>query len=175
MATKKYYVTVDDAGTTRWYKDAKCKVSHRENGPAVEWANGDKLWRQNGQLHRENGPAIEWLTGDKQWYQEGRRHRTNGPAVVYADGTKEWRQHGQVHRVDGPAIEWCNGSLEWWRHDQLHRIDGPAIIFEDGDKYWYINGVRMTEAEFLAATQQVVEMTVADVEKLLGKRVKIIK
>ena len=129
MATKKYYVTVDDAGTTRWYKDAKCKVSHRENGPAVEWANGDKLWHQNGQLHRENGPAIEWLTGDKQWYQEGRRHRIDGPAVVYANGSKAW----------------------------------------------YINNKEMTEAEFLAATQPTVEMTVADVEKLVGKRVKIIK
>ena len=83
MAIKKYYVTVDDLGNTRWYKDAKCKVLHRENGPAVEWCNGDKEW--------------------------------------------------------------------------------------------YINGKELTEAEFLAATQPVVEMTVADVEKLLGKRVKIIK
>ena len=40
---------------------------------------------------------------------------------------------------------------------------------------WFINGEELTEAEFLAATQPVVEMTVADVEKLLGKRVKIIK
>ena len=83
MAIKKYYVTVDDFGTTRWYKEAKCKVLHRENGPAIE----------------------------------------------YADGTKRW----------------------------------------------YINGKVLTEDEFLAATQPVVEMTVADVEKLLGKRVKIIK
>ena len=129
MAVKKYYVTVDQEGTTRWYKDAKCKVSHRENGPAVEWANGDKLWHQNGQLHRENGPAIEWASGAKRWYQEGRRHRIDGPAVVYANGSKAW----------------------------------------------YINNKEMTEAEFLAATQPAIEMSVADVEKLLGKRVKIIK
>ena len=129
MATKKYYVTVDDAGTTRWYKDAKCKILHRENGPSVEWVNGDKLWHQNGQLHRENGPAIEWWNGDKQWYREGRRHRIDGPAVVYANGSKAW----------------------------------------------YINNKEMTEAEFLAATQPTVEMSIADIEKLLGKRVKIIK
>ena len=36
MAIKKYYVTVDDLGNSRWYKDAKCKVLHRENGPAVD-------------------------------------------------------------------------------------------------------------------------------------------
>ena len=106
MAIKKYYVTVDDVGTTRWYKDAKCAVLHRENGPAIEFATGDKFWYLNGLLHR----------------------------------------------TDGPAIEYANGSKEW-----------------------YINGKELTEAEFLAATQPVVEMTVADIENPLGKRVKIIK
>ena len=33
MAIKKFYVVVDDVGTTRWYKDAKCTVLHRENAP----------------------------------------------------------------------------------------------------------------------------------------------
>ena len=106
MAIKKYYVTVDEESTTRWYKDAKCTILHRENGPAVEYSNGDRVWYQNGLLHRIDGPAIEW---------------------------------------------------------------------RDGDKRWYINGVKMTESEFLAATQPAVEMTVTDIEKLIGKRVKIIK
>ena len=106
MAVKKYYVTVDVFGTTRWYKDAKCKI-----------------------LHRENGPAIEWRDGDKRWYQRGQRHR----------------------------------------------IDGPAVVYADGSKVWCINDKAMTEAEFLAATQPVVELTVADIEKLVGKRVKIVK
>jgi len=128
MAVKKYYVTVDEH-STRWYKDAKCKVLHRDEGPAIEWCSGDKRWYQNGQLHRTDGPAIEWRDGDKRWYQNGRRHRMDGPAVVYADGRK----------------------------------------------VWYINDKAMTEAEFLAATQPVVEVTVSDIEKLLGKRVKIIK
>ena len=129
MATKKYYVTVDDFGTTRWYKEAKCKVLHRENGPAIEYADGTKCWLQNGQRHRTDGPADEWADGTTGWYQNGRLHRTDGPAIERADGTKEW----------------------------------------------YINGMAMTEAEFLDATQPLVEMTVADIEKLLGKRVKIIK
>ena len=129
MAVKKYFVTVDDEGTTRWYKDAKCKVLHRENGPAFDSANGHK-----------------------EWYQNGVYHRTDGPAIEHADGSKSWWQNGQRHRADGPAIEWTSGR-----------------------KDWFINGNRMTEAEFLAATQPAIEMTVADVEKLLGKRVKIIK
>jgi len=129
MAIKKYYVTVDDAGTTRWSKDAKGTIRHRENGPAIERADGHKEWWQNGQRHRTDGPAIEWWDGDKSWWQNGQRHRTDGPAIVRNDGSMEW----------------------------------------------YINDEELTETEFLAATQPAVEMTVADVEKLLGKRVKIIK
>ena len=129
MAFKKYYVTVDEEGTTRWYKDTKCKVLHRDDGPAIEWTSGDIEWWQEGQLHRENDPAVE-----------------------YADGTKRWYWRGLKHRENGPAVEYSNGYKEWW-----------------------INGKQMTEAEFLAATQPLVELTVADVEKLLGKRVKIIK
>ena len=95
---------VDNNGTTRWFKNAECTILHKEDGPAVIWADGEESW----------------------WF-DGEIHCPNGPAVVYADGTKEWRQHGQVHRVDGPAIEWCNGTVEWW-----------------------INGMQLTEAEFLA-------------------------
>ena len=106
MAIKKYHITVDECGTTRWYKDAEHSIRHGENGPAVECA----------------------------------------------DGTRRWYQEGVLHRTDGPAIERNDGSMEW-----------------------YINDEELTETEFLAATQPAVEMTVADVEKLLGKRVKIIK
>ena len=95
MAIKKYYVVVDDFGTTRWHKDAKCKVLHRENGPAVEYATDGKLWYQNGNLHRTDGPAIEYEDGSRYWYQNGQRHRIDGPAVEYADGSKEWWVNGQ--------------------------------------------------------------------------------
>ena len=73
MAIKKYYVVVDDFGNSRWYKDAKCKILHRENGPAVEYADGDKFWLQNGLLHRTDGPAVEWANGTKEWYINGVR------------------------------------------------------------------------------------------------------
>ena len=39
-----------------------------------------KEWRINGKFHREDGPAIEWSNGDKEWYLNGRRHREDGPA-----------------------------------------------------------------------------------------------
>lgn len=28
---------------------------------------------KNGKLHRTNGPAIEWANGDKEWWIEERR------------------------------------------------------------------------------------------------------
>ena len=30
--------------------------------------SGDKEWYLNGKVHREDGPAIEWADGSKDWY-----------------------------------------------------------------------------------------------------------
>ena len=103
---QKYWVTVGDSGTTRWYKDAKGTVLHRTDGPAIEYTNGDKSWYMN---------------------------------------------------------------------DQRHRTDGPAIEYTDGYKVWYLNGTRVTEQQHQAQTAPVQEMTMAQLEAALGKRVKIIK
>ena len=68
----------------------------------------------NGQLHRTDGPAIEYANGDKYWYINGQRHRDNGPAVEYAHGTKCWYINGKCHRENGPAIEFANGYKSWY-------------------------------------------------------------
>ena len=47
-----------------------------------------KAWYLNGKLHREDGPAVEFADGDKFWYLNGKLHREDGPAVEYADGDK---------------------------------------------------------------------------------------
>ena len=41
-------------------------------------------------LHRLDGPAAEYADGDKHWYIDGKRHRLDGPASEYADGGKLW-------------------------------------------------------------------------------------
>ena len=64
-------------------------VIHREDGPAIEYHNGDKLWYINGHLHREDGPAAEQY-GDKAWCLHGKIHRENGPAIERADGSKQY-------------------------------------------------------------------------------------
>ena len=60
---KTYKVKVNDLGTICWYNE-KGKL-HREDGPAIEWADGDKIWYLNDKRHREDGPAIEWANGYK--------------------------------------------------------------------------------------------------------------
>jgi hypothetical protein len=45
---------------------------HREDGPAIEYANGDCYWYQYGELHRTDGPAID-RNGFQLWYYRGQR------------------------------------------------------------------------------------------------------
>ncbi len=68
---------------------------------------------------------------------------------VYANGGQDWFLNGQLHREDGPACVWANGSQEWW-----------------------LNGKRVTEEQVM---QPIKELTVAEVERLLGYPVKIVK
>ena len=106
-------------------------------------AEGNKVWRlPNGKLHREDGPAVEYANGDKQWWVNGERHRVDRPAAEWANGTKSWWVNGKRHRVDGPAIELVNGDKSWYVNGELHRVDGPAIELANGDKEWFVNGKR---------------------------------
>ena len=72
---------------------------HRVDGPAIEWANGDKCWYKNGQHHRDDGPAIECANGDKHWYKNGLYHRDDGPAIEYANGDKHWYKNGLLSNM----------------------------------------------------------------------------
>ena len=68
--TLKYHIEVDMRGT-RWYYNSADQL-HRENGPAIEYADGTKCWYQNGLLHRTDGPTIEYPDGSKWWYLNDR-------------------------------------------------------------------------------------------------------
>ena len=82
----KYRIEVDARGT-RWYYNSAGQL-HRDEGPAIEYADGSKSWYQNDQYHRTDGPAIDWTCGRKEWYQNGQKHRTDGPAIIFEDGDK---------------------------------------------------------------------------------------
>jgi hypothetical protein len=74
-----------------WTHRFRSSILHREDGPAMEYADGTKEWYIDGQLHREDGPATEGFNGTKRWWLRSYIHRTDGPAVERADGSKEWR------------------------------------------------------------------------------------
>ena len=113
-----------------------------------------------------------YSNGDKSWWLSGKLHRTDGPAIEYASGSKEWWLNGNRHREDGPAVECANGNKSWYLNDKLHRTDGPATEYVNGDKLWYLNGKEVTEQEVMSPTK---ELTIADIEKLLGHKVKVVK
>ena len=87
---------VVDAVGTRRYCDSFGNL-HREDGPAVEYANGNKEWCINGMYHREDGPAIDRVA-HREWWIQGRRHREDGPAIERTTGRQEWYLKGR--RVD---------------------------------------------------------------------------
>lgn len=64
-------LTVDDEGTKRWRLNGK---RHREDGPAVIYADGSRFWYQNDMLHRTDGPAVIHSDGDLSWYLNGKEY-----------------------------------------------------------------------------------------------------
>ena len=58
-------------------KQSKLKISRAKRHPNKNftgiWINkfGRKHWLKNGKYHREDGPAIEWPNGEKFWYKNG--------------------------------------------------------------------------------------------------------
>lgn len=67
------YILINEYGNKFYYKDKEMTILHREDGPAVEWPNGEKAWYINGKLHREDGPAMESSSGFyDSWYINGK-------------------------------------------------------------------------------------------------------
>ena len=66
---------------------------------------GDKFWCLNGKYHREDGPAIEYANGYKAWYLNGELHREEGPAVEHTNGNKAWCLNGINVKDNPPYID----------------------------------------------------------------------
>ena len=147
---KEQFIYIDEYGYRYYYSDREMEILHREDGPAVEYADGYKAWYIDGKYHREDGPAID------------------------AGGCKAWWIDGKRHREDGPAIEYANGGKSWFINGKLHREDGPAIEYADGYKEWRINGERLTEEEFNFRTNPV-ELTLDEIAEKFGVSVDKLK
>jgi len=71
ISGEELYVDIDRDGNKFYYKDRKMTMLHRTDGPAIEWADGDKSWWVDGKRHRIDGPAIEYASGAKEWFVDG--------------------------------------------------------------------------------------------------------
>ena len=76
------------------------------------------------------------------------------------------------------------GTIRFYKpnSNELHRIDGPAVEYANDDKSWYritpeywIDGKQLSEEQFKKKTAPAKEMTIAEIEALLGHSVKIVK
>ena len=114
-------------------------------------------------------------SGTREWYLEGQLHREDGPAIEWASGERSWLLNGELHRENGPAVERSNGDVQWWLYGNLHRTNGPALEYADGTRFWYLHGKEVTEQEVMKKQKPMKELTVAEIEKLLGHKVKIVK
>lgn len=117
-------------GTIVFYN--KAGQLHNPYGPAVI-TKSDKSWYINGARHREDGPAIEYANGDYVWFKHGKKHRLDGPTSIY-NGTgyngrpewwEEWWVDGQLHKEDGPAVTSSLCNTYYIRGKQLtkHEFD----------------------------------------------------
>ena len=90
--------------------------------------------------------------GDVYWYQNEKLSRLDGPAMTTSCGRRYWALNGDLHREDGPAVECAFDRKEWW-----------------------LNGVNYSEEEHAKLTTPSKEMTLAEIEKELGYKIKVIK
>ena len=86
-------------------------IKEAEEQPTMKVdAEGNKFWRlPNGKLYRIGGPAVENANGDKLWYVNDKLHREDGPAVEYANGDKEWYVNDK--RYDTPS-DWAEAVFK---------------------------------------------------------------
>lgn len=71
---KRYDSSVPSNSCTYYCKDKECEILHREDGPAVIWDSGQKIWYYENKIHREGGPAIEFPGGYKEYWWHGNRY-----------------------------------------------------------------------------------------------------
>ncbi len=106
---------------------------HQQIGDQIIYKQKNCLrWTKNGQMHRENGPAVEYDNGDCEWFINGVRHREDGPAIIRTTENKksdlnDFHYHASVGFFPARSTKFVK-SEEWWVNGKLHRENEPAII-----------------------------------------------
>lgn len=97
MSSDGVFIFIDKDNNKHCYKNNKL---HFDDGPAIEYVNGDKEWYENDMLHRTTGPAAKYADGQEIWYFNGKRHRLDGPAWIIPGGCNSWYYDGEYMDCD---------------------------------------------------------------------------
>jgi len=62
----------------------------------IDGYDGDKVWHLLDKLHREDGPAVEYKDGDLFWFINGEPHRIIINNVQQPYGYKEYWLNGTI-------------------------------------------------------------------------------
>ena len=104
-------------------------------------------YNESGELHNDEGPAIEYKNGDVVYYINGKRNCYDGPAVIKSNnGGFAYYKNDKLDRDNGPALinnsvkePWCV-KIEYAIKGKKHNLYGPAAIYNNGHKLYCING-----------------------------------
>lgn len=164
--------TYDEDGNEHSFDDQPSSVTN----------SNTKFWYYHGKKHREDGPAVLWADGDCDYYQNGHLHRVGGPARCRTSGTDPsthyyfWFQNGKMHREDGPAWIYGADSFQYFVNGKPHRLDGPASRVQTTshvhDDVYYINGVRYRPDKYAQAVAHWLsyrEVTREEIEQQIGQ------
>ena len=69
---------VKDVST--YFSDLKTTINEKTGVVCYDFGN-IKIHLKNGYLHNDDGPAIEYPNGDYRYYFKGYIHNLNGPAI----------------------------------------------------------------------------------------------
>lgn len=108
---------------------------HRLDGPARIQPGMYEQWWKEGRYHRDgerhrdgDEPAVEAADGGRIWMRHGKTHRDGGPAIVNNDGSSSWWQNGALHRDGGPALTRWDGVTEWYQYGrQIDPMTGEEL------------------------------------------------
>ena len=83
---------VHPIGKRRWWRDKEGRT-HRLNGPAFIFANGDRSWYRHGKIHRDDGPARIWPEkGIEKWYKNGLPYEPSAHELIAWKMKKEKKE-----------------------------------------------------------------------------------
>jgi len=104
------------------------------NGLVVD-SDGTETWWLNGELHREDGPAIIYANGIKKWYLNGKLHRVDGPAFICPDGSHYWYVNG--NEISKEIKEWqkqYNIPVYFKKWNEQHKMLFKLQFFLNNEK-----------------------------------------